>query len=50
VGVPAKLGRLAQWRSAVSERQAVKDIENPTNFYVERYAKFVQPTLQAASA
>ena len=50
VSVPAKLGRLAQWRSAVSERQAVKDIENPTNFYVERYAKFVQPTLQAASA
>jgi glutathione S-transferase len=50
VSVPAKHERLARWRAAVSERQSVKDIENPTSFYIERYAKFVQPALQAASA
>jgi glutathione S-transferase len=50
VAVPAKLERLAKWRLAMSERPSVKDIENPTSFYVERYAKFVQPQRQAASA
>jgi glutathione S-transferase len=50
VCVPAKLERLTRWQAAVSERQSVKDIENPTSFYVERYAKFVQPALKAASA
>ena len=50
VPVPAKLARLAKWRAAVSERQSVKDIENPTSFYVERYAKFIQPARQVAFA
>lgn len=50
VRVPAKLQRLARWWATVSERPSVKEIENPTSFYVERYAKFVQPPLQAASA
>jgi len=50
VPVPAKLERLARWRSALSERPSVKDTENPTSFYLERYAKFVEPPRQAASA
>jgi glutathione S-transferase len=49
VSVPAKLERLARWRSAVSERQSVRDIANPTSFYIERYAKFAQPLKQAAA-
>ena len=35
----------ASWVSHAQDRH-----ENPTSFYVERYAKFVQPLKQAASA
>lgn len=48
VALAPGLERLARWRDAVSERASVLAIENPTSFYVERYARYVQPAKQAA--
>lgn len=48
VSIPQSLERLARWRAALSERASVRAIENPTSFYVERYARYVQPVKQAA--
>ena len=49
VAIPPELQRLARWRDAVSRRDSVRAIENPTSFYVERYARYVQPFKQAAA-
>jgi glutathione S-transferase len=38
--LPPEVDRLRQWRDAVSQRDAVKAIANPKEFYLERYAKF----------
>ena len=40
VAVPAKLHGLGRWAAALSARDTVKAIENPTQFYVERYARY----------
>lgn len=48
VALPTGLERLARWRKALGERAAVRAIENPTSFYIERYARYVQPAKQAA--
>jgi glutathione S-transferase len=50
VGVPARLERLTRWRAAVSARATVRDIENPTSFYVERYARYAQPLAQVVAS
>jgi glutathione S-transferase len=45
----AKFERLRAWRDALAARQSVKDIQNPTQYYVERYAKFATPAPQAVA-
>ncbi len=40
---------LQRWREALAARPSVKDIENPTQFYVERYARYAAPVAQAAA-
>lgn len=35
--------RLQQWRDAVSQRESVKAIANPKEFYLERYARYAAP-------
>jgi glutathione S-transferase len=35
--------RLQQWRNAVSQRESVKAIANPKEFYLERYARYAAP-------
>ena len=44
-----KFERLRRWRDALAARASVKAIENPTSFYVERYAKFAAPEPQAVA-
>ena len=39
----AKFERLQRWRDALAARASVKDIQNPTPYYVERYAKHAAP-------
>jgi glutathione S-transferase len=45
----AKFERLQRWRDAVAARPSVKDIENSTQFYAERYARHAAPPAQAAA-
>jgi glutathione S-transferase len=42
-----KFERLRRWRDALAARRSVQDIENPTPYYVERYAKHAAPSPQA---
>jgi glutathione S-transferase len=41
--LPAEFARLKQWKHALKEREAVKAIANPKEFYIERYARFATP-------
>lgn len=41
--VPAELPRLRRWREAVQTRTSARAIENPTEFYLERYSKVASP-------
>jgi len=41
--------RLQRWSEALAARPTVKEIENPTQFYVERFAKHAAPAAQAAA-
>jgi glutathione S-transferase len=50
VGVPSALTRILRWRDAVKSRQSVRDIENPTSFYAQRYAAFVNASVQAKAS
>ncbi|WP_441288975.1 hypothetical protein ACSRUE_45240 [Sorangium sp. KYC3313] len=43
-----KVTRLRAWIEAVQARPAVRAIQNPVEFYVERFAKFVKPATTAA--
>ena len=43
----AKLPRLKRWVEALAARPSVKEIQNPTQYYVERYAKLAAPAPQA---
>jgi glutathione S-transferase len=45
----AKFERLRRWRDALAARTSVKDIQNPTSYYVERYAKLAAPSPQAVA-
>lgn len=38
--LPATHTRLLQWQKALQDRPSVQAIENPTHFYLERYARF----------
>jgi glutathione S-transferase len=40
---PPALEQLARWREVVHERASVREIENPTSFYVERYRNYRRP-------
>ncbi len=40
----AKFERLQRWREALAVRPSVTEIENPTQFYVERYARYAGTT------
>jgi len=42
-----KFERLRRWRDALAERASIKAIENPTSYYVERYARYATVTPQA---
>jgi len=48
--VPLRFERLQRWQQAVRARPAVREIENPIGFYIERYARYAQPALQAAAS
>ena len=41
--------RLRRWRDALAARASVKDIQNATAYYVERYAKHATPAPQAVA-
>jgi len=41
--------RLRRWRDALAARASVKDIQNATAYYVERYAKHATPVPQAVA-
>lgn len=41
--IPAEHTRLRAWLEAVQARDAVRALQNPVDFYVERYARFVKP-------
>jgi glutathione S-transferase len=42
----AAFERVSRWREALAARQSVKAIQNPTQYYIERYAKFAAPAPQ----
>ncbi|MDZ8185599.1 MAG: glutathione S-transferase family protein [Nostoc sp. ChiSLP02] len=42
--LPTEFRRLRQWEQALKERDSVKAIASPDEFYIERYTKFVAPT------
>jgi len=44
-----KFERLQRWREALAARPSVKEIENPTPFYAERYARYAAPPPQAVA-
>ncbi|HEY0464442.1 MAG TPA: glutathione S-transferase family protein [Polyangiaceae bacterium] len=44
-----KFERLRRLRDALAARASVKDIQNPTTYYVERYAKHAAPLPQAVA-
>ena len=44
-----KFERLQRWREALAARTSVKEIQNPAQFYVERYAKYAAPAAQAVA-
>jgi glutathione S-transferase len=44
-----KFERLQRWREALAARPSVKEIQNPTQFYVERFAKYAAPAAQAVA-
>ncbi|WP_437943823.1 hypothetical protein WMF27_03350 [Sorangium sp. So ce281] len=48
LGRAIKVTRLRAWVEAVQARPAVRAIQNPVEFYVERFAKFVKPATTAA--
>lgn len=50
VEVPAELPRLQRWRTATRELPAVTAIQNPTAYYVERYARYALPAEPTAVA
>jgi glutathione S-transferase len=40
--IPPGLDRLQQWQAAVAEREEVRSIANPPEFYLERYGRLAQ--------
>ncbi|AFY86393.1 Glutathione S-transferase domain protein [Chroococcidiopsis thermalis PCC 7203] len=48
-GLPPEFTRLQQWRKAVSQRESVKAIANPTEYYIQRYARFAAPIAKKVS-
>jgi glutathione S-transferase len=42
-GLPEEFTRLRQWKKTLKQRDAVKAIANPKEFYIERYARFATP-------
>lgn len=46
--LPRSLQRLQRWREAVQARASVRAIENPVQFYVERYRNYRRPDANAA--
>jgi glutathione S-transferase len=46
--LPAELTRIASWRAAVRELAAVREHENPPDYYVERYRALLAPAHKAA--
>ena len=48
--LPAETPRLQQWWNAVRLRESVRAVENPANFYLERFAKILgEPTAVSAA-
>ncbi|MFH7029475.1 MAG: glutathione S-transferase C-terminal domain-containing protein [Heteroscytonema crispum UTEX LB 1556] len=41
--LPSEFTCLQRWQDAVSQRESVKKIANPKEFYIERYARFATP-------
>jgi len=44
-----KFERLRRWRDALAARPSVQAIQNPTPYYVERYARHAAPSPQAVA-
>jgi glutathione S-transferase len=49
LALPAELARLRRWRDAVRELPSVRAHENPTDYYVARYASVASPEAQASA-
>lgn len=47
--LPTEHVRIARWLSALAELPSVRSHENPADYYVERYARFVAPNGKAAA-
>ena len=41
-GLPSGLDRLQEWQAALAQRETVKSIANPPEFYLERYGRMIQ--------
>jgi glutathione S-transferase len=50
LSLPRGLERLERWREAVAARPAVKDIENPASFYLERYRSYKRPAATSSAS
>lgn len=50
VVVPSELSRLGRWQRALGELPAITAIQNPTDYYVERYARYALPAEPTAVA
>jgi glutathione S-transferase len=46
-GLPAECIRLKEWWEAMSQRDSVKVIANPTDYYIQRYASYATPTAKS---
>jgi glutathione S-transferase len=49
VALPNDLPRLTRWSEAVGRRASALAVANPTSFYVERFARYLEPVKQAAA-
>lgn len=47
--LPAELTRIARWRAAVRELPAVREHENPGDYYVQRYQAVISPARKAVA-
>jgi glutathione S-transferase len=45
--LPSECTRLKEWWETMSQRDSVKAIANPTDYYIQRYASYATPTAKS---